>query len=300
MVRKVSVMDEKWNYLIVLDACRYDYFSNQYKDYFQGKLEKIYSQGSHTLEWCKKSFTKYFKDVIYVSANPLINSKVKVGGFDAKSHFFRVFDVWNSYWDDEFGTVHPQKINEVMMNLKDKYLDKRFIIHYLQPHPPFYSLKVDFVFHDPTVFQRKSIRKETINKIVKFLTHLSNRLGIFGPDPEVKIRNLLNLVPRSQMQIIIRKYGKARIRQAYMENLKLVLPYVANLVEQLSGVIVVSSDHGERLGENGFYGHTGGSTNTVLIEVPWLVIEKKEKRKDIEEKKMITEKIKRLKARNLI
>jgi len=75
MLQKVSIMDEEWDYLIVLDACRYDYFSKLVGTYLQGKLEKVYSPASCTLEWCKKSFKEYYNDVVYVSANPYINSK---------------------------------------------------------------------------------------------------------------------------------------------------------------------------------------------------------------------------------
>jgi len=38
----INIMDEKWNYLIILDACRYDYFLNNYKKYLNGKLKKEY------------------------------------------------------------------------------------------------------------------------------------------------------------------------------------------------------------------------------------------------------------------
>ena len=33
--------------------------------------------------------------------------------------------------------------------------------------------------------------------------------------------------------------------------------------------IIITSDHGERLGEKGNYGH-GGKKEKVLLEVPWL------------------------------
>lgn len=45
----------------------------------------------------------------YISANPYINSKVAVGGFNAKNHFHRIVDVWRTGWDGELGTVHPKK-----------------------------------------------------------------------------------------------------------------------------------------------------------------------------------------------
>jgi len=57
MTRKVlNVMEEEWDYLIILDACRYDYFESLYKEFFDGELEKRVSLGSDTLKWCLESF----------------------------------------------------------------------------------------------------------------------------------------------------------------------------------------------------------------------------------------------------
>ena len=67
MTRKVlNVMEEKWDYLIILDACRYDYFESLYKEFFDGDLEKRISLGSNTIEWCLESFKGYYPDVIYI------------------------------------------------------------------------------------------------------------------------------------------------------------------------------------------------------------------------------------------
>ncbi|MHA1210691.1 MAG: hypothetical protein ACTSP1_16415 [Candidatus Freyarchaeota archaeon] len=106
MNREISIMNEEWDYLIILDAWGYDYFSNLYIDYLQGELEKVYSPASCTPEWRKKSFKGYYKDVIYISANPYINSKVEIEGFSAKNHFSKIIDVWNWGWDEKLGTVH--------------------------------------------------------------------------------------------------------------------------------------------------------------------------------------------------
>ncbi|WP_396613376.1 hypothetical protein ACH9L7_17260 (plasmid) [Haloferax sp. S1W] len=65
------------------------------------------------------------------------------------------------------------------------------------------------------------------------------------------------------------------VRQAYRENVELVLPYVDRLLHKLPGKTVVTSDHGQMLGERGFpipvrgYGHPPGIYNDVLTRVPW-------------------------------
>ena len=304
---KVSIMDEEWDYLIVLDACRYDYFSKLCGDYLQGILEKVYSPASHTLEWCKKSFKEYYNDVVYVSANPYINSKVKIRGFNAKNHFFKIIDVWNWGWDEDLGTVHPEKVNEAVQKLKDKHPDKRFIIHYLQPHAPYLSYNLNGGFPKPQITRGHvltGIRNNKTNKILEkslnILGFLAKKIGLFGGNPSWKIRELLNLPPASPMDAVRRRYGDIGLRQAYVGNLKIVLEHIAELVKSLSGVIIVTADHGELLGEDGCYSHHPRSTNPLLREIPWFTIEKKEKRRSIGEKKRITQKIKRLKALNLI
>jgi len=61
-----------------------------------------------------------------------------------------------------------------------------------------------------------------------------------------------------------------RIWEAYRENLKVTLPHVKRLDEQLTGKTVVTSDHGQAFGEWGVYWHPPGVYIDVLRKVPWL------------------------------
>ena len=295
MVEKVSVMEEDWDYLIVLDACRYDYFSELYRDYLRGELKKVISLGSNTLEWSKKSFQEVYSDVIYISANPYINSKGEVKGFNASNYFFKVIDVWNWGWNEEFGTVHPKTVNEAVQSVKDDYPNKRFIIHYLQPHEPYlgHNLRIPG-FPRPEIsrgrhplggIQKGRNYRVSQISLVKLLANLTKPVGLFGGnarDVRVnslrKICELLNLPPVSPLDAVRRKFGDTGLRQAYVQNLRLVLEYVARLVENLSGVAVITADHGERLGESGKYSHESGCRDSLLLEVPWFVVEKATKR----------------------
>lgn len=308
MVEKVSVMEENWDYLIILDACRYDYFSKLYRGYLRGDLKKHVSLGSSTIEWCKKSFQKRYNDVVYISANPYINSKVEVKGFNAKDHFYRVIDVWSWGWNEDSGTVHPNEVNKAVRTFKNDYPDKRFIIHYLQPHAPYLSHRLGTPgFPRPQVNRGRVLtniqgsRSPTfVERIfLKVLASLAKRAGFFGGNPKWKIRELLNLPPASPMDALRRKVGNSGLRQAYTENLKVVLEHVARLIEDLSGVIIITADHGERLGEKGNYGHAIGLSDPLLVEVPWFTIKKAteiKKQYGNMERKRIKQKIKELKA----
>ena len=109
--------------MIILDACRYDYFKEHHSKYLTGKLEKQESVGRHTMEWLDKTF-KDKEDIIYVSANPFINSiqemKDQFGNtFDGKKHFTKVVDAFNICWNEELGTVTPKSLT----NLTKKMLE---------------------------------------------------------------------------------------------------------------------------------------------------------------------------------
>jgi hypothetical protein len=73
-LEKQPVNESDWDYLIVLDACRYDYFKENYTDFFQGELEKYRSRGSATPEWLWSTFTSRYS-YNYISANPYINGQ---------------------------------------------------------------------------------------------------------------------------------------------------------------------------------------------------------------------------------
>ena len=90
-----KIWGTKWKYLIILDACRYDYFEKVYRDYLEeGVLERVFSPASGTLQWLTLTFRGYYRDIVYVSANPYVNSKMEVEDwhgttkFDARKHFY--------------------------------------------------------------------------------------------------------------------------------------------------------------------------------------------------------------------
>ncbi|MFX0095744.1 MAG: hypothetical protein ACFFBD_28660 [Candidatus Hodarchaeota archaeon] len=305
MIREIKIMDEKWNYLIVLDACRYDYFSKLFDGVLPGKLEKVYSPAYCTVEWCIKSYPEYYEDVVYISANPYINSKAQVRGFKASDHFFKIIDVWEWGWDEQLGTVHPQKINETTMNLQNQYANKRLIIHYLQPHAPYLRYDLSKGFPKPHVNGPilTGIQDRKPNKITKWLSHLdyivqkySALESLFGNRPSWTIKEFLNIPPSGPIEVVLRKVGIQGLRQAYEDNLKMVLSYVLKLIETMSGVIIITADHGELLGEKRCYSHFCGSRNPLLKEIPWLVIEKVTKRRKISEKNWISQKVTQLKT----
>lgn len=282
-MNRTNILQEQWDYLIILDACRYDYFERIYSNYLRGQLVKKLSLGSSTVEWRDNSFTKYYDDVVYISSNPRLSSNIRVKGFLGNEHFYKMYDVWKDGWDEKRGTVLPSTVTNAAMGIIKNIKNKRVIIHYLQPHAPYLSLAPDCQgFANPNVSMQKFLKgiKQPCKKprirgrLLTIMLRIFQRGGILGDHPEWMLRSLLCLPPKSPMDVVRRKYGRRGLRKAYEANLKLILQEVSTLLKHLSGKIVITSDHGEMLGEKKCYTHIDGSTNPHLLEVPWLVIEK--------------------------
>lgn len=133
---QVKVVEEQWNNLIVLDACRYDLFQEASTS-LNGELEGRYSLGTHTVEWMKNNFDTNIKDVVYVSGNPQVSSTKLKEWTGINNPFYHLENVWDSGWDEEQSTVPPEEVVEATKQLKGEYPNKRFIVHFLQPHHPF-------------------------------------------------------------------------------------------------------------------------------------------------------------------
>ena len=282
-MNRTNIIEQQWDYLIILDACRYDYMEKVWYNFLTGKFSKKISIGSSTLEWRDKTFKKYYDDLIYISSNPYINSISTVRGFTAKDHFFKVYDVWRHHWDNEKKAVLPEAMTRAAVDIIKQNPDKRAIIHYIQPHEPYISDNVPlFDFHRPQPLAERLVDEDTQHqrrtsikdKVLRKISDFCYRNGITGRFSLWRVRKFLKMPPMSHMDAVRRNMGKEGLRLAYKENLNIVLKHVVELVDQLTGKIIITADHGELLGENGLYSHWPGSKNKHLIEIPWLEIEK--------------------------
>jgi hypothetical protein len=284
---RTNVMQEKWDYLIILDACRYDYFERMYPEYLEGRLEKKISVGSCTNEWIRRTFTDYYDDIVYISANPQITIDQPVYGNLAGEHFHKVHEIWKTGWDADSGTVPPETLTNAAIDIiTNTPAGKRFIIHYLQPHAPYLMAEIEPHGHDigdintdrtlasSDKYPRTSAAKKWLLKkllgIIKRHRPLSNY-------HEWILRQVLRMEPSCAMDAVRRKYGPKMLQKAYGANLACALEQVAVLLKHICGKIVITADHGEFLGEQRQYAHPYGSLDPILIEVPWFTIEKAEK-----------------------
>ena len=121
------VMQQDWDNLIILDACRWDTFEEHTR--FEGKLSKIISIGNESWSFQKANFSdKNLHDTVYVTANPF-STKI------ADNVFFRLISLLGE-WNEDAGTVLPQSVTDAALNAHRMYPNKRLIVHYMQPHAP--------------------------------------------------------------------------------------------------------------------------------------------------------------------
>lgn len=280
---RLKVMEEKWDYLIILDACRYDYFAQTYGNYLEGHLEKKISVGSSTNEWRDNSFGGRYDDVEYITANPQFSATSKVYGFCAGDHFHKVHEVWKDGWVR--GTVPPDTLTTAAIDIvRNNTTGKRMIIHYIQPHAPYLSLGDDARGYEnadvntPRTLVGEQSHEQSL-AVKKLLFGIGMSMfkwnSILGNHPDWILRKLLRMPPKAPMEIVLRSYTIDELRAAYRKNLELVLEQTVILLQHLSGRIVVTADHGELLGEDKSFSHPTYSSHPILLEVPWLVIEKK-------------------------
>jgi membrane-anchored protein YejM (alkaline phosphatase superfamily) len=175
----------------------------------------------------------------------------------------------------------------------------------MQPHEPYIStdyiryIKEDYIKRREET--NRSINGKTQAPLRKAIRKIRTSAGkaitkSFGVEVTWKIINLVDGSPVSQPVSIYIEERMKGLRKAYRENLRLVLESVAELLENVSGNILITADHGEYLGENRRYGHGLVPRHYPIIEVPWLVIEEnKPKREKNIEREIIKERIERLK-----
>lgn len=240
-----------WNVLIVLDACRYDYFLRVFGyDLSQYGIKKVDSEAPTTPLWLSKHWSGSYPEVVYISANPFINSKgVPFGGYKATDHFNCILDFWDKV--DEYDRVKPELIAGVACGGITTGMTK-MIVHFLQPHAPYY-------FQQDTQKLRQRAKKYIPMKYWNPIRRVFKRSS----------KKVLGLEQR-----YFNNYSKLEIKKAYMMNLVDTYFSVVSIIKEAKRnhlKVVITSDHAEFLGENGEWGHHT-SDNDLIRTVPWVVI----------------------------
>lgn len=131
----ISLMDEDWDNLILLDACRYDTFIKFSP--FNEPTERKLTKGTTTLKVYNENF-----DDREMYNTVLISGNAAIGNIVSDLEFFKFIGLWGDKEYIEKGKqyrdiVTPEEVMSQTREVVAKHSDKRIIAHFLQPHPPF-------------------------------------------------------------------------------------------------------------------------------------------------------------------
>jgi len=287
----IDIPNAKWDYLIILDACRFDYFEKCYQQYLpKGTLKRIYSPGSCTNQWRDNTFPDIYDYITYISANPQININQAVYGYTAGDHFPHIYELWQSGWLEDKGTVAPDFVTDETLKRIGDIQTPKTIIHYMQPHAPYFCLQESSVgctkgdiHNGPGEMAGAKTDITSYSYKLKMFCY-TNLLKCFqnnhllGNHPDWQLRKWINLPVKAPMEGVLRHHDILKLRMAYQDNLEMVLKETARLISYLKGTIIVTSDHGELLGEKNCFSHPINSSDPILREVPWYTITQKNAR----------------------
>lgn len=146
----IAVMDEDWDNLLILDACRYDMFERVNE--LPGTLRCRVSKGSESRQFMRRNFAgRTFHGTVYVTANPHAERLS-----DKTFHF--IDKVYADHWDDDAGVVRPEVVVETAREAADAYPQKRLIVHFMQPHAPYLGPHGRTVEHNVTQDPSEEVR----------------------------------------------------------------------------------------------------------------------------------------------
>lgn len=236
------VMDEDWDVLIILDGCREDLFREVVDVSRFDSYETRTSAGSATNEWSNKNFAgQALTNTVYVTGNPVVSREVRTA-------FHAFVEVWREGFDDELGTVPPEAVTRAALRARKQFPEKRLIVHYLQPHYP-------------------------------FIGYPELRYANFGSTEEIDVGPVKSGANDIWQALDEGFVERETVWEAYADNLEGVMKSAKKLFENPDGKKVVTSDHGNLLGERvgalrvPLYGHPPYIYHPDLREVPWAVVE---------------------------
>lgn len=241
----VEIMDADWDSLVIIDGCRCDLFEETLDLGDFDNYQRRRSRGSSTIEWSRLNFDSKYPDTIYVSGNPVPSRHIE-------GEFFKYEEVWRDGFDPSIGSIRADDVGQAAREIHEKHPNKRLIVHMMQPHYPFVrNPDISFSYWNQT-------------------DELS-----FGDDDRAK--DVWEALGRGYID-------EERLWNGYQQNLKYAMQHVWNLVDNLDGKTVVTSDHGNAIGERSWpipvrtYGHPTGVHIDSLVTVPWATIEKSGRR----------------------
>lgn len=240
---ELSILNREWSTLVVVDACREDLFKEIKYPISFDEIQSATSIASATPEWLKRTFGNSHGEIVYVAGNPMVSRH-------CPGKFHDLIEIWQDAYDPNTAIIDPQQVTEAAIEAHRKYNNKRIIVHYMQPHYPFIDRPelnyADYKFEDLGMERRK------------------NQLTEFG--------NVWNALKAGAVK-------RDDVWEGYKHNLQVVLAEVSRVASHVDERMVVTSDHGNALGERSWpvplrtFGHPENQRLSSLVRVPWAVLD---------------------------
>lgn len=239
--------------LVILDACRYDVFNKVYREYITGDLKRVWASGRWTGQYCQRTWTDEY-DLTYINSIPVFSDfyfELRDMGFRPSNHISDIVHMWDYEWNPSLGTTPPKEITNEALRHANAEEPTRIVVHYAQPHVPYIGDKSLDVWDvdEPTT------------------------------GGEIGLRDLLSQNSERPTQVVLNKIRSGEVeieelKESYRSNVRYVMQEVVRLVQRINCPVVITADHGEHLGEKGYYLHEEDSI--FVRQVPWFVVDDSE------------------------
>lgn len=253
------IWQAEWDICLVLDACRVDLWKEVVNESgppcVSGKTGVAWSLGSASPEWIGQTFAdrhhQHWKDAGYVTANPFSGKhpdEMGVLGNDVyplrERGLAYLDEVWVDQWpmSETMQTVDPSVLTARAMWAWEHREMNQLVVHYMQPHIPFKSNPEWCDGWDGTDAFGDPQKADEDSK-----------------DDWFKVRD--GEIPEDEFW------------NAYAANLEWALTEVQRWADRVDARILVTSDHGNAMGEFGQWSHPPRSANPVLRRVPWVLVD---------------------------
>lgn len=210
-------LNDDWQVLIILDACRPDLLSEVTSNYSwlpdDGHVQERRSPAGRSDDWMNTVFEEDTRNTIYVTGNPFAADHVDDADFKDIIHAYK------NNWDSDRDVMPPRPITDyAIAAARQNDMDNtRLIIHYMQPHFP----SIPAIERGDPTFGRGGLYKRW------------RRVR----DNEISQNEIVKAY-KDNLEFVLNEVSLLR------ENLP-----VKNTI--------ITSDHGTALGEWGVYGHSG-------------------------------------------
>lgn len=233
------IWEDDWDVLLVLDACRADLMAEVVDEYAflppADELETRWSVGSMSSEWIRRTFVSDYRERIERSAYVTGNAFSSKVDFEVEPAILD--EVWQYEWDDEVNTILPRSLTDRSIDTWRNSRDEidQMVVHYMQPHVPFIPRPELGDYTRPEEFGDG-------------FANIWNRIG--------------------------EDFTLEEVWTAYRDNLRCVLDDVELLLENIDAErVAITADHGNAVGELGYYGHPPDILLPCLRRVPWIITE---------------------------